>query len=62
MEETKYLTTREVADLLGLHVDTVKKLRGLRKGPPFVKIGPQSVRYKRSDVIAWADAQREAAA
>lgn len=47
------LKTAEVAPSLGL---TAKALEGRRKrgvSPPFVMIGPKSVRWRRSEIDAW---------
>lgn len=59
--EVQFLNTQEVADLLGLHHDTVKKMRHRGEGPPFAKVGHRTIRYDRAKVIAWAESQTEAA-
>lgn len=51
------LTTKEVAKVLRRSDWYLKRLRTLKNGPPYYKIG-KSVLYKRSDVIAWAEAAR----
>lgn len=51
-----YLTTRGAAKLLGLHPDTLRRLRREGGGPPFVRIG-RAVRYRLDVVDAWAAAR-----
>ena len=46
---TRALTEREVADLLGLSVATLRAWRHRGKGPRFLRLG-RSVRYLPSDV------------
>ena len=50
------LTTKQVAEELGMSVVTLNKWRGKGEGPPSMKFG-SSVRYKISDLIVWVDAQ-----
>ncbi len=40
----RYLTSPEMAELLGVSVFTLLRLRKAGEGPPFIKIG-RSVRY-----------------
>jgi predicted DNA-binding transcriptional regulator AlpA len=47
------LTTKHVAAWLGVSVQTLEIWRCKRKGPPFVRLGPRSIRYRRGDVLAW---------
>lgn len=36
--------------------EEIAKVKGPRlKGPPFLRIGAKKVRYRKSDVIAWAE-------
>ncbi len=51
------LTTDQLAAELGLHTVTIAAWRMHDgKGPAYVKVG-SAVRYRRSDVDAWLDAQ-----
>ena len=52
----KLLSTREVAELLGVSVDTVHRLAHKRDGLKGYKIGG-STRFRPSDVEAYVDAQ-----
>jgi len=52
-----YLTSVHAAALLGLRASTLAAWRCLKSdGPPFVKIG-SAVRYRRSALLAWAEAR-----
>jgi predicted DNA-binding transcriptional regulator AlpA len=47
------LTTREVADWLGMSLQWVEIGRTNNFGPKFTRLGPRSIRYRRGDVVAW---------
>jgi len=51
---TEYLNTKQLAAYLGLSVDVLTDWRRDRRGPPFVQSSSRFVRYRRSDVDAWA--------
>lgn len=53
------LDERQVANLICHSVRTIQKWRVSGKGPEFFKLG-RSVRYSRSDVIAWVEERRRA--
>ena len=55
----EYLTEAEVAALLKVTRGTVKRWRREGVGPPSLRFG-RAVRYRRRDVDAWAERQREA--
>ena len=57
----KHLTTREVAEMLGLKPITVKLWRIQGKGPAWVKVGSKSVRYPLSGVEAFLKQSSKAA-
>lgn len=44
-----------VADWIEIEEKTLAQWRWRRVGPPYIKVGHQ-VRYRRSDVQAWLDA------
>ena len=50
------LTTRQAAEVTGLAVPTLNKLRVYGGGPRFCKLG-RSVRYRRTDLDEWLDAR-----
>ena len=51
-----YLTEREVAVKLGISVSTVRRWRGLRTGPSFVKL-LGSIRYSSADLQNYLSAR-----
>ena len=53
----EFLTDAQVAELLNITSRTTLRWRRDGDGPPFVRIGPRCVRYKRSDLDAWIAAQ-----
>lgn len=53
----KYLTDKEVADLTGLGVQTLRNWRFEGRGIPYCKIG-RAVRYEADEVAAYMAARR----
>jgi hypothetical protein len=51
------LTRQQVADRLGVHVNTVG--RQIAAGLPTVKFSPGTTRLRWSDVLRWIEAQTE---
>lgn len=52
----QYLTTREAAEILGVHPVTMAQWRSKGRGPKYTKVGdaPKSrIRYQKSDLHAW---------
>lgn len=54
------LTTEELAAWLAVHAVTVKRWRRDGEGPPTTWVGVGSVRYRKSDVLAWLQERAEA--
>lgn len=54
-----FIDERQVADRLCQSVRTIQKWRVTGNGPDFYKLG-RSVRYRLSDVLAWAEERRKA--
>jgi excisionase family DNA binding protein len=54
------LTTRELADYLGVHVQAIYDLRSDGRGPVGIRVGRQ-LRYRTADVRHWLEALCEAA-
>jgi len=50
---TRLLTAEEVAAQTTLSVETLAQWRSQRKGPPYVKISRNCVRYRQSDLDGW---------
>jgi len=51
-----YVTEKEAAALLGVSVDTLRRLRKTGTGPVSARFG-RCVRYPRAAFTAWAEAQ-----
>ena len=56
-ENTRYMTTREVAAYVGLSHRTLESYRSRGGGPPYYDL-EGVVRYLLSDVIEWASKRR----
>ena len=48
------LTEKEVSQILRLSLPTLRRLRGLKRKPTFLKIG-SAIRYRESDIEAFVD-------
>ena len=57
-ENTRLMTTREVAAHVGLRHRTLENYRSRGGGPPFYVVGSVLVRYLLSEVLKWAVARR----
>ena len=55
---TEYRDTRKAAQLLGLSVSQMNKMRHYGTGPEFVKFG-SAVRYTDDALEAWASERRQ---
>jgi excisionase family DNA binding protein len=53
---SQYLTTSEVAEILGVSERTLNRWHSLRQGPPRCKIG-RAVRYLADSVASWMASQ-----
>jgi len=49
------LTPEEVAEQIGLSVETLAQWRSQKKGIPFVKVSRNCVRYRKSDLDDWIE-------
>lgn len=52
----RYVTTLELAKLVGLHPTTLARWRTLRQGPPYTKLG-HKVLYRLDAFYSWLDNQ-----
>ncbi|MFP8905630.1 helix-turn-helix domain-containing protein [Streptomyces fenghuangensis] len=57
----RYLTPVDLAELLGVPVETVYQWRRKRIGPPGFRVG-RHLRFDPDDVRRWVDGLREEAA
>jgi len=53
-----YLNEKEVAQITGKAVSTLRNERFQRKGLPYRKIGKRSVKYLTQEVISYMEARR----
>ena len=58
--DERWLSTHEVAAMLGVDPSTVRRWRSSRppQGPPFVKVSPRRTIYSATDVQGWLHARR----
>lgn len=54
-KETRLLSDRQVAEVMGIPAKTLQGFRYKGGGPKFIKVG-RSVRYRAADVEAWLEA------
>jgi len=47
------MRTPDAARYVALSESTLTKLRMTKDGPPFVKVGPRAVAYRKADLDAW---------
>jgi predicted DNA-binding transcriptional regulator AlpA len=52
----KFADEREIAALLGVSIGTLRRWRGERIGPKFLKL-QRAVRYPMRDFIAWLESR-----
>ena len=55
----RWLTTKEVAERLGVREATVRDWRFRRVGPRGVSLGRRTLRYPESEVERWLASKRE---
>ena len=55
MADTEFLTIREAACFLRVCPLTLKNWRDRGEGPPWLRVGPKAIRYKRSSLTAYLD-------
>ena len=46
---------KRAAEFLGLSIKTLQKRRVTGGGPRYCRISSRCIRYKRADLITWAD-------
>lgn len=48
-----WLTTKEAARHVGLHPDTLRRLRREGRGPRYSRVGPRFIRYSLEALDEW---------
>jgi len=56
--EEKLLTPAEAADYLNVSLTWLQEKRAAGNGPPAIKIGHRTVRYRRCELEAWLERRR----
>ena len=51
------MRTPEAANYVALAESTLTKMRLTGDGPPFVKVGPRAVAYRKTDLDSWLEAR-----
>jgi excisionase family DNA binding protein len=59
MTDTPLLTTRQVAEHLGVTRQRLYAWRHEGKGPPVIQLEGRLLRYSQPELAAWLDSQRE---
>ena len=57
MDEHKYITAKQLADILGVHRNTL--INWCREGMPALRISRKIIRYDLAAVIKWAREREE---
>jgi excisionase family DNA binding protein len=53
----KFMTQKQLAELLNVSERTIERWRVEGRGPKFVACGPRKRLYREADVAEWASAQ-----
>jgi hypothetical protein len=61
LEPGDLVTETEAAAILGCAVQSLRNWRWRRTGPRWVRVGQRLVRYKRADLAAFVDGDKDAA-
>ncbi len=56
-EIVQYLNEKQVSEMTGRALSTLRNERFIGKGMPYIKIG-KSVRYKLTDIIEFMDSRK----
>jgi predicted DNA-binding transcriptional regulator AlpA len=57
VEQIRYLTEKQVSEVTGIAVQTLRNWRQLRRGFPYSKVG-RAVRYSTADVEEFMEVRR----
>lgn len=53
-----YLNEKETSKFTGRALSSLRNDRHLRRGIPYLKVGPRTIRYKLQDVIEFMERNR----
>ena len=53
------LTSSQVAEMLHITEEGLRRWRYRGKGPPCLRLGPRTLRYRPEDVAAWLEEQAD---
>ena len=59
-DDDALLDSVQLAALLGMSRQWVEISRPAGYGPPYIKVGVRSIRYRKSDVMKWLDQRARA--
>ncbi|OPY00993.1 MAG: Helix-turn-helix domain protein [Syntrophorhabdus sp. PtaB.Bin047] len=54
-EAKRLLTEKEVANIYGLKLSTLRNWRSVRQGPRFLKLNTKKVMYRQTDIEEYLD-------
>ena len=57
LDGLRYLNEKEVAELIGFSVQSLRNWRFLGRGPSYIKVG-RAVRYQLKDILNWIESHR----
>jgi len=55
--KAQYLTEKQVSEITGRAIQTLRNERHLRRGIPYVKVG-RSIRYSLEDVVEFMESRK----
>lgn len=56
--EPLLMNEKAAARLLGFKVRTLQTWRHRGGGPPFIRVSPRCIRYRKEDLLAWIEERR----
>lgn len=59
MHSEEFLNLNQAASFLGLHKSSLLRLAKRPDGPPRMRLSLRAVRYRRSELIDWANSKLE---
>jgi predicted DNA-binding transcriptional regulator AlpA len=47
-DSSRYISRQEIAEDLGIHIETVKRMEAEKRLPPAIRLSPKLIRYDRA--------------